>query len=67
MRYDFGGLISGAAYTWRGLYSEFYGICLIRSVPILRSLASLGAWTVAISINVVGVIPPTQTAEDYGY
>ena len=45
LRYDFGGLISGGAYTWRGLYSEFYGICLIRSVPILRSLASLSAWT----------------------
>ena len=25
-RYDFGGLIFGGAYTWRGLFSEFYGI-----------------------------------------
>ena len=25
--YEFGGLISGGAYTWRGLFSEFYGIC----------------------------------------
>ena len=24
--YDFGGLIFGGAYTWRGLFSEFYGI-----------------------------------------
>ena len=24
-RYDFGGLIVGGAYTWRGLFSEFYG------------------------------------------
>ena len=24
--YEFGGLIFGAAYTWRGLFSEFYGI-----------------------------------------
>ena len=24
--YDFGGLIHGGAYTWRGLFSEFYGI-----------------------------------------
>ena len=24
--YEFGGLISGGAYTWRGLFSEFYGI-----------------------------------------
>ena len=25
-RYRFGGLILGGAYTWRGLFSEFYGI-----------------------------------------
>ena len=25
MRYEFGGLILGGAYTWRGLFSEFYG------------------------------------------
>ena len=24
--YDFGGLIFGGAYTWRGLFLEFYGI-----------------------------------------
>ena len=24
MRYRFGGLIFGRAYTWRGLFSEFY-------------------------------------------
>ena len=27
LRYEFGGLIFGGAYTWRGLFSEFYGIC----------------------------------------
>ena len=26
--YGFGGLIFGAAYTWRGLFSEFYGTLL---------------------------------------
>ena len=26
--YEFGGLIFGGAYTWRGLFSEFYGIFL---------------------------------------
>ena len=26
LRYDFGGLIFGGTYTWRGLFSEFYGI-----------------------------------------
>ena len=25
LRYDFGGLIFRGAYTWRGLFSEFYG------------------------------------------
>ena len=25
LRYDFGGLLFGGAYTWRGLFSEFYG------------------------------------------
>ena len=24
--YEFGGLIIGRVYTWRGLFSEFYGI-----------------------------------------
>ena len=26
LRYRFGGLIFGGGYTWRGLFSEFYGI-----------------------------------------
>ena len=25
LHYQFGGLIFGGAYTWRGLFSEFYG------------------------------------------
>ena len=25
LRYRFGGLVFGGAYTWRGLFSEFYG------------------------------------------
>ena len=25
LRYEFGGLIFGGAYTWRGLFSKFYG------------------------------------------
>ena len=29
LRYDFGGLIFGGAYTWRGLFSEFYGNLVI--------------------------------------
>ena len=27
LRYNFEGLIFGGAYTWRGLFSEFYGMC----------------------------------------
>ena len=30
LRYRFGGLIFGGAYTWRGLFLEFYGIWLLR-------------------------------------
>ena len=26
LRYRFGGIIFGGAYTWRGLFSELYGI-----------------------------------------
>ena len=29
LRYEFGGLIFGGAYKWRGLFSEFYGIASI--------------------------------------
>ena len=28
LHYEFGGLIFGGAYTWRGLFSEFYGMSL---------------------------------------
>ena len=28
LHYRIGGLIFGGAYTWRGLFSEFYGISL---------------------------------------
>ena len=30
LRYDFGGLVFGGAYTWTGLFSEFYGTFLLR-------------------------------------
>ena len=29
MRYEFGGLTFGGAYTWRGLFSEFYGMSFL--------------------------------------
>ena len=31
LRYRFGGLIFGGACTWRGLFSEFYGILLLNN------------------------------------
>ena len=30
LRYDFGGLIFGGAYKWRELFSEFYGISVVK-------------------------------------
>ena len=35
LRYEFWGLIFGGAYTWRGLFSEFYGTLLSKHVTIL--------------------------------
>ena len=35
LRYRFGGLIFGRAYTWRGLFSEFYGTLQSRLLDIL--------------------------------
>ena len=29
MRYEFGALILVGDYTWRGLFSEFYGILIV--------------------------------------
>ena len=29
LHYEFGGLIFGGTYTWRGLFSEFYSIFLV--------------------------------------
>ena len=30
LRYRFAGLLFGGAYTWRGIFSEFYGMQLSR-------------------------------------
>ena len=38
--YDFGGLIFGGAYTWRGLFSKFYGISVVLDI-VGRHLAPL--------------------------
>ena len=39
LRYRFGGLIFGGAYTWRGLFSEFYGNLITDLLLINLSIA----------------------------
>ena len=39
--YEFGGLIFGRAYTWRDLFSEFYGIMIV-FITILFMLKTNG-------------------------
>ena len=41
-RYDFGGLIFGRAYTWRDLFSEFYGIIVCYSIFCGGQLSTSG-------------------------
>ena len=41
LHYDFGGLIFGGAYTWRGLFSEFYGMYVIHQCGLIRLIAPL--------------------------
>ena len=50
MRYDFGGLIFGGAYTWRGLFSEFYG----NAVPSSRHVRNPSSGIQEICVNGIG-------------
>ena len=38
LRYRFGALIFGGAFTWRGLFSEFYGIYYLSANEITNHL-----------------------------
>ena len=38
MRYRFGGLIFGGAYTWRGLLSKFYDILVRGITHVLKEI-----------------------------
>ena len=38
LRYEFGGFIFGGAYTWRGLFLEFYGITLGITYTIIAAV-----------------------------
>ena len=40
--YDFGGLIFGRAYTWRDLFSEFYGIIVCYGIFCGGQLSTSG-------------------------
>ena len=59
MRYRFGGLIFGGAYTWRGLFSEFYGILSI-SHPLLTPRKTMARES---SISDFGKIEYTHFSE----
>ena len=49
LRYRFGGLIFGGAYTWRGLFSEFYGTLL--ALAIYRPELNQRLLTLSIGIS----------------
>ena len=42
LRYQFGGLIFGGAYKWRGLFLEFYGIRITFSKNMVLDIWQLG-------------------------
>ena len=39
--YEFGGLIFGGVYTWRGLFSEFYGMFVISNMISVETGVSM--------------------------
>ena len=50
LRYRIGGLIFGGDYTWRGLFSEFYGNCFTvnenwKGRHGLKRAVDSGLWT----------------------
>ena len=52
MRYRFGGLIFGGAYTWRGLFSEFYGMSKTRKKDVNLELDhETKGWTIQLVTN----------------
>ena len=48
LRYEFGGLLFGGADTWRGLFSQFYGICKLHAVINFSSFFSFCRNTVGL-------------------
>ena len=61
MRYEFGGLIFGAAYTWRGLFSEFYGTLIfyqILSTNVLKKCRENSLENLHVAVVDPGESPP---------
>ena len=56
LRYEFGGLTFGGAYTWRGLFSEFYGMFIKQSS--LKRTPLLGIGTIEVPVGVFTVHVP---------
>ena len=52
LRYDFGGLIFGGAYTWRGLFSEFYGIFQVVAKYLIANHVRVPRWCPSIQLCV---------------
>ena len=61
LRYEFGGLIFGAAYTWRGLFSEFYGTLIfyqILSTNVLKKCRENSLENLHVAVVDPGESPP---------
>ena len=64
LRYDFGGLIFGGAYTQRGLFSEFYGmvrkaiviICYTHSQHSLEKLYNSIIYSMCMPVHVLLIL-----------
>ena len=59
LRYRFGGLIFGGAYTWRGLFSEFYCITLLLNCNMTDNLSP------TVSVRHMGLSLPYDSHERY--
>ena len=56
MRYEFGGLIFGGAYTWRGLFSEFTVVPVMWACKVLVEIQpGLGCNSVLGRLKSLGV------------
>ena len=59
LRYCFGELIFGGAYTWRGLFSEFYGIIIIivmMMMMMMTTTASNNTWSKCLKVIYLTII-----------